>query len=161
MNETDVQREVHKMKQENNLEKDTGAVICKMTIKGSYWHDKCFPSLNDMLREAEKHPKAYARMKRDFTLITINAIRRDIGNYKVECKSRLDFTFGEPNKGQKRDFDNIVSAGRKIITDALVKSKVLEDDNPQYLEFGNNYFEYVSEPFITVEIIKVETPSES
>lgn len=148
------------MNQERVLEKDTESVICKFTIKGAYFHDKCFPSLNDMLREAEKHPKAYARMKRDFTLIAVNSIRRDLKNYKAQCKVRLNYTFGEPLKGQKRDYDNIVAAGRKIITDALVKCEVIENDSPDYVDFGKNDFVYVSEPYITVEIEKVETPSE-
>jgi len=147
------------MKQENSLEKDTEVVICSFGIYGSYWHDKCFPSLNDMLHEAGKNPMAYGRMKKKYMGIAVDNIRKQLGNYKVECKPvRLDFTFGEPDFGQKRDYDNIVAAGRKFITDALVNSKVIKKDDPEYVEFGNNKFEYVSTPFISVEIIRVETP---
>lgn len=146
--------------QENCSEKDTGSVICSFIIRGEHYHNKCFPSLNDLLHEAGRDPRAYNRMKRKYEGIAIDEVRKQLRNYKVECKCRLDYHFGEPIKGQKRDYDNIVSASRKIITDALKKCKVIEDDSPQYLEFGNNYFEYVSEPYIKVEIVKVETPTE-
>lgn len=133
----------------------------KFRIEGAYYHNKCFPSLNDMLHEAEKHPRAYAKMKKDFTFIAVNAIRRDLKNYKAKCKVELNYTFGEPKDGQKRDYDNIVAAGRKIITDALVKAGVLEDDKPIYLGYGSNHFEYTTTPYIEVEIVEVETPNES
>lgn len=136
-----------------------GTVICEFTIKGEHYHNKCFPSLNDLLHEAGRNPMSYNKMKRKYEGIAIDEIRKQIPNYKVGCKCRLDFYFGEPEKGQKRDYDNIVAASRKIITDALVKSKVLENDTPAHVDFGNNYFEYVSEPYVRVTIIKVETPS--
>lgn len=133
----------------------------KFRIDGNYYKDKCFPSLNDMLREAERHPQAYARMKRDFGYVALAAIRRDLKGYKAGHRVILNYTFGEPDRGQRRDYDNVVAAGRKIITDALVKCKVIEDDCPKYLGYGSNSFEYVSKPFIEVEIVEeVETPSE-
>ena len=62
--------------------------------------------------------------------------------------------WGEKNKGVKRDFDNVVAAGRKIINDALVKSETLKDDNPNYLMYGRNKFVYTDKPFIEVRIIE-------
>ena len=142
--------------QENLSEQDMANPTFE--VRGNYYKDKCFPGLNDMLREAERHPQAYARMKRDFEYVAISSIRRDLRGYKAEGRVFLNYTFGEPNSGQKRDYDNIVAAGRKIITDALVKCKVIQDDSPKYLGYGENHFEYVSKPFIRVEI-EVENPS--
>lgn len=125
-------------------------------IKGNYYGDKCFPGLNDLLHEAERHPRAYNNMKRDFTTISINAIRRYLNGYKVKGKVVLHYKFGEPNKGKIRDYDNIVAAGRKIINDALVKTKTIVDDSPQYLRYGTNDFEYTDIPYIRVDIEEIE-----
>lgn len=126
------------------------------TIKGAFYGEKCFPGLNDLLHEAERHPKAYNDMKRQYQMLAVNAIRRDLRVFKAKGRVQLNYTFGEPKKGQKRDYDNIVAAGRKIITDALVKSKVIQDDSPKYLGYGTNRFEYVDVPFIRVEIEEIE-----
>ena len=128
----------------------------KFTIKGAFYGDKCFPGLNDMLHEAERHPKAYNDMKRQYQMIAINAIRRDLRGFKANGRVILNYEFGEPQKGNKRDYDNIVAAGRKIVTDALVKAKILQDDSPKYLGYGNNTFKYVDVPYIRVEIVEVE-----
>lgn len=113
------------------------------------------PSLNDMLSAATRHPQAYARMKREMEWAVIQSIRRDLKGWKAESPVRIDITFGEKNKGRKRDYDNIVASGRKIINDALVKSGVIKDDHPAYLLYGNNDFEYTDKPYIEVKIIEV------
>lgn len=125
-------------------------------IKGAHYKEKCFPSLNDLLREAERHPMAYNKMKKDYEFIATNAIRRYLRGWKSEGRVILHIQWGEPKKGKIRDYDNIVSAGRKIINDALVKTKTIVDDNPKYLGYGTNEFVYVDTPFIRVEIEEVE-----
>jgi Holliday junction resolvase RusA-like endonuclease len=84
--------------------------------------------------------------------IVIASIRRDLCGYKPSKRISLDIVWGEKNKGVKRDFDNVVAAGRKIINDALVKNGTLKDDNPKYLLYGRNKFEYADEPFVRVII---------
>lgn len=130
----------------------------KFIIIGAFYGDKCFPGLNDMLHEACTHPTRYNKMKRDYEMLTINAVRRHLRGFKAQGLIRLNITFGEPKKGNKRDYDNIVAAGRKIINDALVKAGTIKDDSPKYLGYGTNSFEYVDVPFIRVEIEEVETP---
>ena len=88
-------------------------------------------------------------------MIAVNAIRRDLRGFKAKGRVQLNYTFGEPKNGNKRDYDNIVASARKIITDALVKSKVLIDDSPGYLGYGTNSFEYVDVPYIRVEIEEI------
>lgn len=127
----------------------------RFIIKGNYYGDKCFPGLNDLLHEAEKHPKAYNNIKRNFTVISINAIRCYLKGYKAKGKVVLHYKFGEPKKGKIRDYDNIVAAARKIINDALVKTKTIVDDSPQYLGYGTNDFEYTDVPYIRVDIEEV------
>ena len=145
------------MKQERNSESVTDNATTKFIIKGAYFGEKCFPGLNDLLHEAEKHPNAYNQMKRQYQKIAINAIRRDLRGYKAKGLIALHYTFGEPNKGNRRDYDNIVAAGRKIINDALTKTETIKDDSPKYLGYGTNKFVYTVSPFIAVEIEEVET----
>lgn len=140
--------------QEKNLEQDT--VTHTFEIRGTHWKDNCLPSLNDVLAEATKHPKAYWRLKTSMEQVVIASIRRDLGGYKPSKQVALDIVWGERNKGVKRDFDNVVSAGRKIINDALVKNGTLKDDSPKYLLYGRNKFEYASEPYIKVIIREVD-----
>lgn len=117
---------------------------------------KTFPGLNDLLREAERHPMSYNRMKRDYENVAINAIRVGLRRWKPTGVVIPHYVFGEPNKGQKRDYDNIASAGRKIINDALVKSGYLKDDSPTYLEYGTNTFVYTLVPYIKVYLEEKE-----
>lgn len=146
------------MKQERNLESVTAVPIGRkcFVINGSYYGDKCFPSLNDMLHEAERHPKAYNKMKRDYEFVAINAIRRFLRGWKAEGRIIPHYTFGEPNKGQIRDYDNIVAAARKIINDAMVKTNTIVDDKPEYLGYGTNEFVYVDTPFIKVDLEEIK-----
>lgn len=138
--------------QEKNILKDTDTHIFR--IEGTHWKDNCLPSLNDVLAEATRHPKAYWRLKTSMEKVVIASIRRDLHGYKPTKRVSLDIVWGEKNKGVKRDFDNVVAAGRKIINDALVKSETLKDDNPNYLMYGRNKFVYTDKPFIEVRIIE-------
>ena len=117
---------------------------------------KTFPGLNDLLREAERHPMSYNRMKRDYENVAINAIRVSLRRWKPTGVVIPHYVFGEPEKGQKRDYDNIASAARKIINDALVKSGYLKDDSPTYLEYGTNTFVYTLVPYIKVYLEEKE-----
>ena len=138
--------------QEKSLEQDTVTHIFR--IEGTHWKDNCLPSLNDVLAEATRHPKAYWRLKTSMEQVVISAIRHDLCGYKPSKRVSLDIVWGEKNKGTKRDFDNVVAAGRKIINDALVKSGTIKDDNPTYLMYGRNKFVYTDKPFIEVRIIE-------
>lgn len=142
------------MKQENVFAKDSANPTFE--IKGAYHLDNCLPSLNDLLSAAERHPQAYNRMKRDMEWAIIVAIRRDLKGWKPTGRVTLNITWGEKKKGRKRDYDNIVSAGRKLINDALVKNGTLKDDSPAYLGYGQNTFVYTDKVFVRVEIAETE-----
>lgn len=140
--------------QEKNSGKDT--VLATFSIEGEFYEKNCFPGLNDLLHEAERHPMAYNRMKKQMQNIVILSFRKALGGFRTDKRVRFDIVWGEKIKGPKRDYDNIVSAGRKIINDALVKAQVIKDDSPTYLGYGLNKFMYVEEPFITVKIVVEE-----
>ena len=145
------------MKHERSSESVTGNDSIKFIIKGAYYGDKCFPGLNDLLREAERHPKAYNTMKQQYQMLAVNAIRRDLRGFKAKGLVIPHYTFCEPKKGNKRDYDNIAAAGRKIINDALTKTERIKDDSPKYLGYGTNTFIYDDKPFIEVLLETVET----
>lgn len=129
-------------------------------IIGKFYKENCLPGLNDLLREAERHPMAYNRMKKEMEFIIMSFIRKDLKGYKPTGVISLDITFGEKNKGQKRDYDNVVAGARKLINDSLTKSGTIKDDNPNYLLYGRNRFKYVDEPYIEVEIVEVVNDTE-
>ena len=145
------------MKQEKNSESGTDNASIKFIIKGAYYGDKCFPGLNDLLHEAERHPKAYNTMKQQYQMLAVNAIRRNLRGFKAQGLVIPHYKFCEPLKGNKRDYDNIAAAGRKIINDALTKTGTIKDDSPKYLGYGTNTFIYDDEPFIEVLLETVET----
>jgi Holliday junction resolvase RusA-like endonuclease len=138
--------------QEKSLEQDTVTHIFR--IEGTHWKENVFPSLNDWINEYGKHPMAGGRMKKSMEQVAIASIRRDLKGWKAEKRVSLDIVWGEKKVGQRRDFDNVVAAGRKFINDALVKSGTIKDDNPTYLMYGRNKFVYTDKPFIEVRIIE-------
>ena len=144
------------MEAEKTSSEDTEKVIPKFKITGTYWKENCLPSLNDMLAEATKHPKAYWRLKTGMEKVAISAIRRDLKGYKAIKRIALYIVWGEKNKGIKRDYDNVIGAGRKIINDALIKAGVIKDDNPTYVNVGRDKFAYTSEPYVEVFIREEE-----
>ena len=144
------------MKQEKCSEKDMAEVTFE--VRGAFYKNNCLPGLNDLLHEATTHPMAYNRIKQDMQKIIILSLRRDLGGYKATERVKLNIVWGEKCKGQKRDYDNIVAAGRKLINDALVKASVIKDDNPIYLGYGENLFMYTEEPFVKVSIVPDNKP---
>ena len=144
------------METERTSVEDTAEVIPRFKITGTHWKENCLPSLNDLLSEMGRHPMAYNRLKTNLEKVVISAIRKDLKGYKASKRIALDIKWGEKNKGTRRDFDNVVAAGRKIINDAMVKAGVIKDDDPTYLMYGRNKFAYTSEPYVEVIIREEE-----
>lgn len=65
----------------------------------------------------------------------------------------MQYAWYEPNR--RRDFDNISSFGRKVIQDALVKAKVLQDDGWGYIKGFSDEF-YVDSKNPRIEVLIVE-----
>lgn len=128
----------------------------KFKIEGEYYGNYCFPSLNNYLNEIGRNPKAGGKFKKDYVKVATAFIRRDLNGYKTDKAIILHYTFGEPNKGRKRDVMNVFSLADKIISDTLRDLKVIPDDNPKYIKNCTHEFEYVSKPYIQVEIEEIE-----
>ncbi len=143
--------------QGKNSESDTVNRIYELKLNGCYYGNNCFPSLNNLIAEAERHPMAYNKLKKQLEYVVINAVRLQLKGYKATRQVQLHFIFGERQKGVKRDYDNVLAAASKIICDALVKSGVLKDDAPAYLLPSTCEFHYVEKPFIYIQIKEAET----
>lgn len=143
------------MKQESHSEKGmvghTGRP--SFTIRGAYCGDKTLPSLNQYLSEIGRNPKAGGRYKKQYMMVIINAVRRDLRRFKTDRPIILHYTFAEPRKGAKRDRGNIFSCADKFIEDALQECGVIKDDSPKYVDNFTHEFLYTDGvPYITVEI---------
>lgn len=146
----------HSKQQESASAKNTAKATYRFTIKGKYFKDKCFPSLNDYLHENGRSYLAGGRMKDKCMNVAIASIRRDLRGVKPKPPVILHYRFFEPEKGQKRDVMNIFAMADKCIEDALVKTKTLEDDNPKFVKNTTHDFYYTNDtPSIEVEIEEV------
>ncbi|WMC91229.1 hypothetical protein [Kineothrix sp. MB12-C1] len=127
------------------------------TIRGAFCGDKTLPSLNQYLEAIGCNPRAGGRYKKQYVMVIINAIRRDLKRYKTTSPVILHYTFAEPRKGAKRDRGNIFSLADKFIEDALRDCQVIPDDSPKYVRNFTHEFIYTDgEPYIRVEIEEIE-----
>jgi len=124
----------------------------KFVIAGTFYKDRTFPGLNEYIAELGRNPKAGGRLKSDYMMIACNAIRSNLKRFQTDNPIILHYRFYEPQKGRKRDVMNVFSFADKVIEDALVKCKVIPDDNPQYVKNTTHEFYYSFQPRIEVEI---------
>lgn len=111
--------------------------------------------LNDYTVANRTNPKKGNRMKSDNEAIVICAIREQLSRLHIEKPVKLEFTWYEPNK--RRDHDNVSSFGRKVIQDALVKCKVLQDDGWKFVTgFTDDFYCDKNDPRIEVLIVEQE-----
>ena len=143
------------MQDEKTLSENSERATPKFKIEGTYFKDKCFPSLNDYLHECGRNPIAGGRMKDKCMNVAIASIRRDLKGIKIKPPVIIHYKFYEPIKGQKRDVMNIFSMADKVIEDALVKTKTLPDDNPRIVKNTTHEFFYDNRTRIEVEIEEV------
>lgn len=111
------------------------------------------PSLNEYIRDCRTNKYKANNTKKDCENSIIFAIRKAnlqmVTNYPVLLK----ITWYEPNK--RRDIDNITFS-TKFIQDALVKSRILENDSQRYIVcLEHTVRTDKSNPRIEVEILEV------
>lgn len=139
--------------QENDSSKRN--IVGSFKIIGTFYKDKCFPSLNDYLTECGKNPIAGGRMKRQMMQVAIYNMRFGLKDVKITPPIVLHYRFYEPKSGKKRDVMNVFSMADKVIEDALVKAQFIEDDNPKYIKNTTHEFFYDEKPRIEVDIEEV------
>lgn len=129
----------------------------RVVISGRFHGNKTFPSLNNLLAEYAKHPRAGNRMKQTHQETSTWLIRSQLGHWKASKPLILHYRFFEPAKGQKRDVMNIFSMADKIVEDALQDAKVIPDDSPKWVKNSTHDFYYTDgEPYIEVFLEEID-----
>ena len=138
-------------KMENTTENVT---THKIVIEGAYYGTKTLPSLNNLLAEYGRHPKAGNKMKQDCMWICISAIRKCLGSWKVTNPPIiLHYRFYEPIDGHERDVMNIFSMCDKCFQDALQSCKTIDGDDSKWVENTTHEFYWIDgDPYIEIVI---------
>lgn len=122
--------------------------MVKFTIRGT------LPGLNELIEAERRHRQEGARLKKQCETVVMHAAR-SLGKWQAERPVHMVYHWYEPNR--RRDKDNISSFGRKVIQDALVKSRHLPNDGWNNIEGFEDMFDVDKKnPRIVVEIHEVE-----
>ena len=110
--------------------------------------------LNDYIDACRRNPHAGANMKAQNEKIVMIEISRQLRGCHVRHPVIMRYQWYEKNR--RRDKDNISSFGRKVIQDALVKCKVLQNDGWGVIRgFSDEFYVDKQNPHILVEIMEV------
>ena len=94
----------------------------RITIRG------CLPSLNDIVNSSRgNYHKANNQKKQAQRDIMMQLPKVKVTEYPVEIR----VTFFEPSN--RRDCDNVISGGSKVLMDSLVAKGILIDDSRKYV----------------------------
>lgn len=129
----------------------------KVVISGRFHGDKTFPSLNNLLAEYGRHPKAGNRMKQRHQETCEWMIRSQLRGYTAEKPIVIHYRYFEPGRGQKRDYANVHCMASKIFNDALQTCKVIPNDSPKWVLNETHDFYYTDgEPYIEVYLEEID-----
>lgn len=112
------------------------------------------PGLNEYIAAERTHKQKAAKMKRREQDAVIWCIR----SCKLKkCSKGIYMRYLWVEKDKRRDKDNICAFGRKVIQDALVESKIIPNDNWEWIKgFSDEFATDNKNPRIEIEILEVE-----
>ena len=134
-----------------------------LKIEDTQCHDKtaCFvitgrlPGMNEYTKACRGNRYSGNQMKQKAETEIMWAIRRQLKGWTAKEPVYIKYKWIEPD--ERRDKDNIVAFGHKVIQDALVKMNVLADDGWDYITgFRDDFGIDKKNPRIEVEILEVE-----
>ena len=109
------------------------------------------PGLNDYIEAERAHRQRGARLKREAQGLVLLAIRRQLREVRFTRPVHMRYLWVE--RSRRRDKDNVSAFGRKVIQDALVAAKVLQNDGWAHVEGFTDAFDVdKKKPRIEVEI---------
>ena len=112
-------------------------------------------NMNDYTSACRTNQYKGAKLKQKNENVVKQAIYEQLGRLRIKNPVRMLYRWYEPNK--RRDLDNISAFGRKVIQDALVNTRVLQDDGWRYVKgFQDEFYVDKGNPRIEVEIIEDE-----
>lgn len=124
-------------------------MVVKLTIPGK------LDNLNDYITACRTNQYKGAKVKHKNENRILQAIYQQLGRLRIKKPVYMSYSWYEPNK--RRDLDNISSFGRKVIQDALVISKVLENDGwKNIVGFQDDFYIDADNPRVEVVIREVE-----
>jgi len=129
----------------------------KFVIKGCYYgKNRTMPSLNDYLHECGRHPQMGGKIKKEYQVIAVNAIRKQLGRAKAVKPIQIHYAFYEVDK--QRDKGNIFSFADKVIEDALQATGFLKNDNWVWIDriLSPDFYEDKANPRIEVTMTEIE-----
>lgn len=116
----------------------------KFIIRGS------LPGLNEYINAERTNRYKGAELKGRAESIVLHSLR-SLGKWRAEGPVYMVYHWYCADR--RRDKDNISSFGRKVIQDALVKAKILENDGwKQIVGFEDRFYVDRKNPRIVVEI---------
>lgn len=112
-------------------------------------------NLNNYINAERSNRYKGAQLKADNEAIVKHAIVKCFKDVKIKKPVIMHYHWHEKNT--RRDMDNISSFGRKVIQDALVKCKVLDNDGWKNIKgFDDSFYLDAKNPRIEVIIEEVE-----
>lgn len=121
----------------------------KLTIKGK------LDNLNDYITACRTNQYKGAKIKAHNEHKVLDSIYSQIGHIRISKPVYMSYHWIEPNR--RRDLDNVSSFGRKVIQDALVQAKVLQNDGwANIIGFSDSFSVDRENPRIIIEIQEIE-----
>ncbi|MFQ7507268.1 RusA family crossover junction endodeoxyribonuclease [Anaerobutyricum hallii] len=123
-------------------------MVVKLMIPGK------LDNLNDYITACRTNQYKGAKVKHKNENRVIQAIYEQLGRLRIKKPVYMTYAWYEPNK--RRDLDNVSSFGRKVIQDALVETRVLENDGwKNIVGFQDNFYIDADNPRVEVVIREV------
>ena len=112
-------------------------------------------NLNDYIRAIDANRHEGSKLKKKNQNKVIAEIYEQLGRLRIKKPVIIRYRWYE--KDRRRDLDNISSFGRKVIQDALVSTRVIENDGWKEIRgFSDEFYIDQKNPRIEVEIEVIE-----
>ena len=95
-------------------------MVYKFTIPGR------LSGMNELIAYNRTNVYKGSKLKKDSQMLVMYEINHQLHGIHIENPVIMHYHFWEPNS--KRDIDNVASFAMKVIQDALVKCRVLDND---------------------------------
>lgn len=110
-------------------------------------------NLNDYIKALDTSRYKGSALKNENESKVLQEIYSQFGRLRIIKPVKMHYIWYEKDK--KRDLDNVSSFGRKVIQDALVKSRVLQNDGWNEIKGFSDEF-YVDSKNPRIEVLIVE-----
>lgn len=112
------------------------------------------PNLNDYISSMNRNRHVGNKLKSEIQEQIKYEILKQLKNVHIEKQVFITYHFFEPN--QKRDLDNVSSFAMKVVQDALVEMKVIENDGWKNIKgFRSSFSVDKLNPRIEIELKEI------